>query len=314
MMPGEAALPRACGEPLGVGVLKQSAEDFFVSELLGFPLDGQGEHVCLRIRKRGQNTAWVAQQLARFAGVRDFDVSYAGRKDRHAVTEQWFSVWLPGLAEPDWQALALDDVTILENQRHGKKLRRGCHSANRFRVILRDVKAGEADGDIPERLSRIASLGFPNYFGEQRFGHGGGNLERADALLSGRARADRKKDLYLSAARSHLFNLELASRIADDTWLAEDAYGWLPGVHRKPPSSLFRAEGFDSWYEGLERLGVKAMRRDLCARAEGLEWSLSGGALTLDFSLETGVFATSLLREVVDVRQTRTDAGMDVDE
>ncbi len=292
-------LPRAFGKPVARGVMKQSPEDFVVVEDLGFELDGKGEHVCLRIAKRNQNTAWVAGQIAKFASVRPFDVSYAGRKDRRAMTEQWFSVWLP-VADPDWDALEIEGVSVLEVSRHGKKLRRGCHRANRFRLVLRDVSPVDADLDV--RLESIRKHGFPNYFGEQRFGHDGGNLERADALLTKNARPDRKKDLYLSAARSFLFNTELAARIADGSWQDPDAYGWLPGAHRKQPDSLFMAEGFASWYAGLDAFGLKAMRRPLRVVPEDFEWSLAEGALTLAFTLPRGAFATSLLRECIDVQ------------
>ncbi|HFD39876.1 MAG TPA: tRNA pseudouridine(13) synthase TruD, partial [Anaerolineae bacterium] len=89
-------LPSPYGPPLGQAVLRSRPEDFQVEEIPVCMPDGAGEHVWLKICKRGQNTDWVARQLARFAGVRPRDVSFAGLKDRHAVTEQWFSVHLPG--------------------------------------------------------------------------------------------------------------------------------------------------------------------------------------------------------------------------
>jgi len=98
------SLPHIHGQPIGQGRLRAIPEDFQVREELDFTLDGSGEHVWLWVRKRGANTDWVARQLARQAGVAPNAVSYAGLKDRHAVTEQWFSVHLPGKADPDWNA------------------------------------------------------------------------------------------------------------------------------------------------------------------------------------------------------------------
>ena len=292
-------LPRAFGEPVMAGVIRSEPEDFFVAEEPGFDLDGEGEHHYLHIEKRGQNTAWVAERLASFARVRAMDVSYSGRKDRHAVTHQWFSVWLPGRPAPAWETLSIPGVRIMETSRHSRKLRRGSHAANRFSVRLRDMTSA---ADIDTRLSMIRDAGFPNYFGEQRFGRDGGNLARADALLRGDVRPDRKKDIYLSAARSHLFNLELAGRVADGSWCEDGAWGWLPGSHRRP-TETFRATGFDAWYEGLERLGVKAMRRPQAAHAPDLAWRIEDDAFIVDFRLESGAFATSLLREFADYRQ-----------
>ena len=96
---------RAHGNPLCSGTIRDRFEDFQVVEIPSYEITGAGEHCLLHIRKRGANTGWVANQIARFAGVRSFDVGFAGRKDRQADTTQWFSCWLPGRADPDWQAL-----------------------------------------------------------------------------------------------------------------------------------------------------------------------------------------------------------------
>ncbi|TVP61530.1 MAG: tRNA pseudouridine(13) synthase TruD, partial [Halomonadaceae bacterium] len=78
--------PRAWEEPLGQAVIRTEPEDFVVDEILGWELDGKGEHLCLWLEKRGDNTEFVATELARLAGCRKMDVSFCGLKDRHAVT------------------------------------------------------------------------------------------------------------------------------------------------------------------------------------------------------------------------------------
>src|SRR5690606_26486367 len=115
-------------------------EDFQVDEITGFKPAGAGEHSVLKVRKRGENTAWIAGQIARLAGVSNNDVGYCGLKDRQAVTSQWFSVYLPGrVDEPDWAQLYADSVTLLASDRHSKKLRRGEDLGNRFLIHLRNV-------------------------------------------------------------------------------------------------------------------------------------------------------------------------------
>ena len=89
------------GKPNGSGRIKVAAEDFVVQEHLGFAFAGQGEHFMVQIRKVGENTKYVVNELAKACGVKSRDVSWAGLKDRHAVTEQWLSVHLPGKADPD---------------------------------------------------------------------------------------------------------------------------------------------------------------------------------------------------------------------
>lgn len=211
-------LPYAYGQPSVQGRLRVVPEDFQVCENLDFPLDGAGEHVWLWVRKRGANTDWVAKQLAGRAGVAAGAVSYAGLKDRHAVTEQWFSVHLPGKADLDWSANPHPDFTVLRAVRHSRKLRRGALRGNAFRITIREM-----DGDPSQliaRFTQIAAAGIPNYFGEQRFGRAAGNLERAEALLGGadKVRDRQQRGLYLSAARSALFNAVLAQRVTDGTW------------------------------------------------------------------------------------------------
>ena len=211
-------LPFAWGGPVGEGTLRSFPEDFQVDEDLGVEASGAGEHVLLKIRKRNLNTAEVATHIAGLAGVRARDVSYAGLKDRVAVTTQTFSVHLPGKDDPDWRQLEGDNLQVLEAQRHHRKLRRGTLRGNTFTLRIREFSADE--GQLNDRLGQIVEQGVPNYFGPQRFGREGNNLQRAQALFAGetgKVRRD-KRSIWLSAARSWLFNEVLAARVADGTW------------------------------------------------------------------------------------------------
>src|SRR5471030_1189864 len=164
------------GEPLSTGKLKANPEDFIVEEDLGFEPDGEGEHLLVRIRKNGCNTQFVAEQLARFAGIHPRSVSYAGLKDRHAVTEQWFCLHLPGKQDPDLSQFALEGCEVIRAVRHLKKMRIGTLKGNAFTLVLRQLSDL---ADIESRLQKILTHGVPNYFGEQRFGRGGNNLVQA---------------------------------------------------------------------------------------------------------------------------------------
>jgi tRNA pseudouridine13 synthase len=228
----DAALtpPRAFGAPLGRARLRVEPEDFVVEEDLGFAPSGAGPHALLMVRKRGANTEWVARELARAVGCRPFDVGYAGLKDRHAITTQWFSVPLPRLQKtaletaPDAVTRALShlasirgsDYEVLEAHSHAKKLPRGALAGNRFVIRLRDFNA--PDEAIATRIESIASKGVPNYFGPQRFGRDASNLRKITRDL--RAIQHREQTYVLSAARSLVFNAVLAARVADGTWAA----------------------------------------------------------------------------------------------
>lgn len=336
------ALPFAHGGPPLRGVMRAQAEDFFVDEVLGFEPAGSGEHCFVHVEKTGANTDWVAKQLARFAGVAPMAVGMSGMKDRHAVTRQWLSVHLPGKVDPDWSSMAIEGVKVLDARRHDRKLKRGAHRSNRFRIRLRDIS-----GDREEAQSRIDAIiaqGVPNYFGEQRFGRSGGNLELARSLFSGRRMPRDQKSFALSAARSHLFNSILAPRVADGNWNRPkdgDVF-MLAGTH-----SVFGPETLDDalrdrmtrldihptgamWgkgelrsvgevaalessialaetelADGLVRNGLDQQRRSLRLLAHDLQATWEGDALVLDFSLESGAFATVVIRELCD-----TSAGV----
>ena len=199
------------GKPESKGLLRSQISDFQVFEELPFLPCGEGEHLFVHIRKTGANTVFVARELAKYFEVKEQLVSYAGLKDRFAVTQQWFGVHVPGKQEYNLDDLNIEGVEILSYKRHNKKLRTGALTGNRFELILREVTAIKA---FTERWQQIIEQGVPNYFGEQRFGIGGGNIERALSLFSGQKVKDKKKrGIYLSAARSHIFNGVLNERI-----------------------------------------------------------------------------------------------------
>ncbi len=216
--------------------IKSQAEDFIVEENIFVEFSGEGEHCWLYIKKRECNTDWVAQQLARYCNVKKLAVAYAGLKDRHAVTSQWFSVQLPGKPTPDWAefessfsaAESNENVQVLQCFRHNRKLQRGALKSNTFKITLRELSdTGEKAFELlTQRCDDIANNGVPNYFGAQRFGRGYNNLDQATKLFS-KPRyklAKHKRSLYLSAARSWLFNCILSERIKLNVWNAR-----LPG-------------------------------------------------------------------------------------
>lgn len=332
-------LPHAWGRPAIMAVVRGTPEDFQVDEELGFPPDGQGQHVLLRIRKRNTNTQWLARQLARFAGIPLRDVGFAGLKDRCAVTTQWFSLDLAGKEEPDWCSLDLEDIQIIDVARHGRKLRRGALRGNRFILQLHRIEGDT--GELERRLHLVRQQGVPNYFGEQRFGRGGSNLVQAEAMFSGEIRVkDRhRRGLYLSAARSLLFNRILAERVKTASWrnvlpgevvmlsgsrsfftvevlsaeieqrlasgdILPTAPLWGRGLSTAQAAALALEtevlSAFRSWCDGLESAGLKQERRPLLLQPADLVWEWTGEeTLRMSFFLSAGSYATSVLRELV---------------
>lgn len=191
--------------------LRDSPEDFRVDEIPLYAPSGEGGHTFVRVEKRLRTTPDVAKALARLADVKPRDVGFAGRKDRIALTTQWFSV--PDLAPEDALAFEAEGLRVLEAVRHGHKLRTGQLAGNRFELVVRGLDAASAERGAAA-LALAEREGFPNRFGEQRFGRDHDNAARgAEMLSSGRVRGDRREARFLvSALQAAVFNDVLASR------------------------------------------------------------------------------------------------------
>ena len=290
--------------------------------MLEFEPSGEGEHLLLHIRKRDQNTQWVAGLLARLAGIKRNHVSFCGLKDRFAVTTQWYSLHLPGREiTPD--QLQREDFEILSVARHHKKLRRGIHSGNKFRLVLREFAALQSHWPaIETRLEEIAGNGVPNYFGEQRFGHDGGNLVEAQSLIErDQLKGNRRgTGMILSAARSWLFNLVLAERIRRNSWSTPMQFETQPsaplwGRGRSAAGgdlALLEQEvlaDWQSWCYALEHAGLKQERRATVLVPQELQWKLlQPDQLELSFTLPAGGYATVILREIAELFRPRIEA------
>lgn len=221
-------LPYAWGGPLCDALIRQAPEDFEVEEVLGFEPEDSGEHLFVWVEKKGQNTDYVARQLALAAGIAPKHVAYSGLKDRHAVTRQWFSLHLPGqcwsAVEESGQVFTGDGFQVLQFNRHNKKLKRGVHRANRFRLRLNFISPlnDTLSQQLTQRWHQLCQQGAPNYFGPQRFGQQGRNLVLAARWLAQGAPQNKKQrhqqGLWLSAARSWLFNEVLAERVKQNNW------------------------------------------------------------------------------------------------
>lgn len=251
---------------------KANAYDFIVEELLTIDLTGEGEHLWLHLKKIHLNTAYVAKLLAKWADIPAHDVSYSGLKDRHAVTTQWFSLRLPKKIAPSTNFVDFaknwlnteEKIDVLATHWHNKKLQRGTHQANHFVITLRNVQ-GEKSA-IDQQLTQIQSRGIPNYFGEQRFGQDDGNILTAlEFFATGRIHGRKahpkfnrdKISLYLSAARSELFNAVLAKRVALDKWdvpLTHDFTGEV--VNLSGSNSFFTVTHEDNPIEIATRLAT----------------------------------------------------------
>jgi len=334
--------PRAFSQKLIRADLKTFFSDFVVKEVLNFEPSGIGEHLFLQIKKIDCNTDWVIRRLQNKSGLTSREIGYAGKKDRHSISTQWFSLHLPG-RDISLDNLDDDSYEIIHSIRHDKKLRVGSLKENRFQIILRNL----SDKIEQSSIDKIGEFGVPNYFGLQRFGHGANNLNLADKLLSGQIKIKNrnKRGLVISSARSFLFNQFLAKRVQENTWLTplkgdcmmldqKRSYyqleqvtdseasrvnsgdlhisGFMPG--KQISDALFEAKekedlilsNYSDWLVGLKQLNLDSSRRAYRCIPKDLLVEQSGNEATLKFSLAKGCFATSVLRELVDLTDQAT--------
>ena len=335
-----------------MGVIRTYPEDFQVDEIQQFTPSGSGEHVWLHIQKTGENTDWVAGLLAKIAEVPRKDVSYAGMKDRYAVTSQWFSVQMPGRKAPDWQASLPESIILLDEHRHDRKLKRGALKGNAFKLIIRELTNDKSDktveDDLKSSISRIVGQGIPNYFGEQRFGRDGENIRKASQWFRGelKVKSRSKRSIYLSAARSWIFNHILSARIEEGTWnkavqgdvfmingskscfneLVDDEIIQRIDEQSLHPTGALWGRGellsetlvaeleskvsreFEVLCDGLEKNGLKQERKSLRLNVQDLKFSaMTGDTVCLTFTLPAGAYATSVLNEIGEFSSYKKD-------
>ena len=336
-----ASLAYAYQGPVASARLRSSVDDFQVRENLSFQPSGNGNHVYLYIQKRLLNTEDLCKKIAKLANVAPRDIGYAGLKDRNAVTCQWFSVDMSGKAQPDWEKLESDRIKVLTITRHERKLKHGSVSSNAFQLILRDVQGDtdQLSERLSLVKSRgVPNYFAEQRFGidennltaaQQMFT---GQRKVKNRHLRG---------LYFSVARSYLYNLILSHRVTLNAWdqvMAGDAM-ILEGsrsffvveqvdeeivrrlqqgdIHPSGPlwgkgELATQGEARDvelealqdcfAWQQALQDHGLEQQRRALRLLIGDLYWEFNDpGVLQLTFTLPSGAYATSVVRELVNV-------------
>jgi tRNA pseudouridine13 synthase len=332
--------PRAWGETPVSGALRVELADFHVEERLGFAPDGGEAHRLVLVEKVGTNTLFVARALAVRAGKPAADIGFAGQKDRRAIARQWFSV--PASRDTaSFVGYSGDGFRVLEEHAHSRKLRRGALAGNDFHIRVRGLQgdARAIDARI-EQLAATGVPNYYGLQRFGREGANLGRVRQW--LATGRLPRSREPRAFLlSSARSLAFNAVLSARVAAGTWnrllpgevvnlagsqsvfMAEfpdegllrrsdegdvgptgplcGVGGVLPGGEAARVESSALAD-VAPVPELLAAVGMRGERRALVLRPGRVRHRLEADTLEIEFELPRGAFATSVLRELVDVR------------
>lgn len=333
-----ADLPYVSAPLPGIGgTIKARPEHFVVEEVLPYAACGQGEHVYATFRRSGWNTADAARAIQKRLGLAQSDIGWGGRKDKTAVVVQTISLRCgvnyplgeieKGFADLPFELLAVD--------RHRNKIKTGHVAANRFTIV---VSQPEPDA-LPRALAiaeRLANTGIPNFYGPQRFGYEWQNVQRGFALFSASKKV-RKNPFMASVVQSTLFNIWLKQRMETDGYgqllkgdivkktdtggmftvedLAMDAPRFENGeiVYTGPIYGYKMKKAADTAGEIeealLARYGLCAedfrplrapgSRRPAILRPDDLESHESSEGLRFRFTLPSGAYATTVMREFI---------------
>lgn len=302
--------PQANDSPRSTGCIRRDVEDFKVEEELLFTPTDEGEHLLLCVRRMNLTTHEVKSRLAQAFHVKSKNVGYVGLKDKRSVATQWFSLPVPTPSRP----VTVADVEILQQRRHGKKLRPSDGCQNRFEILVRNVAAEQVE---THRMHVV-----PNYFGQQRFGRDGRNATNAMKWVrEGKPRISPfLKSIYISSLRSYVFNLVLATRVERGDWcnviegdVVLDGFptGPLWGRGNSPTDGLARTiedsalNSVAPLKEALEWVGLKQERRTLVVMPIDLNCEVEKDSVMVRFTLPSGSFATSVLHECFDLQVDR---------
>ena len=308
---------------LATAIIKTTPEDWSVIEelypeqLAKIRTSKEGEHLYLLVEKENFNTLEVVDFIADFFKQQKSSVGYCGRKDKRALTHQWFSV-------PTSQKINLDGffapgIRLIEKARFKKKLRIGDHAFNRFEILLREVEAK------PSKFLEGQHKAFLNFYGPQRYNQR--SLAAALDWIKCRRRkniSQRYKSWNLSVLRSFLFNKILEKR-RDAGFVAKylegdhciDSIPTAPLWGRGRSASKGKAlelevealEPYGDLCEALEYAGVHQGRRKIFEKPYSFDAHYDEENRTVEarFYLAPGTYATVFLGDYFDLRERREE-------
>src|SRR3989344_3916123 len=307
-------------------LIKQLPEDFAVEELIRLELNENGEQTYFWLTKRNWTTGKAISTIAQRCHTSMRRFKFAGNKDRNAVTKQAVSAFK--ISPEQLKRIMIKDIEINIIGKGNTPISLGTLSGNKFTIIVRDLKAKVNS----KKLAKIKSVGFPNYFGEQRFGYGNthlvgkeilkGDLEKAvlnwliqnPTDFGGALRIIPKtmRRMYIHAYQSGIWNKALEKCLdkikgnpelpipGTDTKLGNDVFSKAIKSALKREKIIL--DDFSSKRipelasEGTTRKAFVKPKKLKIGKLEKDELNKGKHKLKIIFSLEKGAYATELIK------------------
>ncbi len=209
--------------------LKCQPEDFRVEELTAARPAAKGRFVFYRLTKTDLGTIEAVEVICRRWNLAARQVSYAGLKDRHAVTVQFLAIADGPDRSIQTPRFELEPVGRLDRPYTSHLL-----IGNRFELIIREMDGPEV-ARASAAIEQMAEAGLPNYFDDQRFGSVG---RGGEFVASAWMRGDHGRALWLAMAEPNPSDRAAAKA---EKAILRDCWGDWPEAKRQLPRSSARS-------------------------------------------------------------------------
>jgi tRNA pseudouridine13 synthase len=144
--------------------IKVCPKDFIVKEIVSLPLIESGAYGVYLLEKYGWNTIDLLLEISRRLNLSFECLSYGGRKDRYALTTQHIAIKSPEHFSLKESNYSLKFVGFMDRPMGPDLIK-----ANEFRITIRKLSIKDIEY-ASTQIEKVSSIGYPNYFDDQRFG------------------------------------------------------------------------------------------------------------------------------------------------
>lgn len=159
------------------GILRFRPADFIVKEISNYPyeendvIDKNRKYLMVEVTKENWDTNHFLKAYSSALGISHKRITYAGTKDKKAVTVQKMSLY--DVTKEQVENVHLKDVSVRVLGRSQQPIGLGDLEGNEFKIVIRDIDlpVDEAEAAAEKTTAEILKAGgVPNFFGIQRFG------------------------------------------------------------------------------------------------------------------------------------------------